>query len=44
MYHHALIVSLHYLVKHKFLKITVITINMYAKTYFIKQLFNNFLI
>jgi len=32
-------VSLHYLVKYKFSKITVITINTYAKTYLI----NNFL-
>jgi len=37
-------VSLHYLVKYKFSKITVITINTYAKTYPMKQLFTNFLI
>jgi len=37
-------VSLHYLVKYIFSKITVITINTYAKTYLIKQLFTNFLI
>jgi len=32
-------VSLHYLVKYKFSKITVITINTYAKTYLIKNFF-----
>ena len=36
--------SLHYLVKYKFSKIIVRTINTYAKTYLIIQLFTNFLI
>jgi len=42
-YHNTLTVSLHYLVKYKFSKITIITINAYAKTYPIKLLFTNFL-
>jgi len=44
MYHHTLTVSLHYLVKYKFSKITIVTINTYAKTYLLKRFSADFLI
>jgi len=36
IYNHILAVSLHYSVKYKFSKITIITVNTYAKTYLIR--------
>jgi len=44
LYHHTSTVSLHYLVKYKFSKITIITINTYVKGYPLKRFPTDFLI